>query len=86
LEEFFQPFNSEARGASFRLDVEETESAYQLTADLPGLEKSDINVDLHENMLTMFAERKEERSTRRASCGMSVYWRVSRTIQLPQSG
>ena len=44
---------SEARGASFPLDIEETESAYQLTADLPGLEKSDINIDLHENTRTI---------------------------------
>jgi len=29
-----------------RSDIEETESAYQLTADLPGLEKSDINIEL----------------------------------------
>jgi HSP20 family molecular chaperone IbpA len=60
LEEFFQPSNSDARGASFTLDIEETESAYQLTVDLPELEKSDINIDLHENTLTLSAERKEE--------------------------
>jgi HSP20 family protein len=69
LEEFLRPSHSQARGARFPLDIE---SAYQLTADLPGLEKSDINIDLHENTLTISAERKEERSTRGASCGMSV--------------
>ena len=46
LEEFLRPSHSQARGARFPLDIE---SAYQLTADLPGLEKSDINIDLHEN-------------------------------------
>jgi hypothetical protein len=72
LEEFFQPSNSDARGASFTRDIEETESAYQLTVDLPELEKSDINIDLHENTRTISAERKEERPTEGASCGMSV--------------
>jgi HSP20 family protein len=85
LEEFFQPSNSEARGASFPLDIEETESAYQLTADLLGLEKSDINIDLHENTLTMSAERKEERSTEgRVLWHERVAGRVSPTTQLPQ--
>jgi HSP20 family protein len=86
LEEFFQPSNSEPRGASFPLDIEETESAYQLTADLPGLEKSDINIDLHENTLTISAERKEERSTDgRVLWRERIAGRVSRTIRLPQA-
>ena len=63
LEEFFQPANGESRGTSFPLDIEETENAYRLTADLPGLEKSDIGVDLNENTLTISAERKDERDT-----------------------
>src|SRR5207248_1113395 len=64
---------------------EETESAYRLTADLPGLEKSDIGIDLHENTLTISAQRKEERDA-----DGRVLWRerltgkLSRTIQLPQ--
>ena len=41
LEEFFQPAAGEPRGAAFPFDIEETETAYQLTADLPGLEKGD---------------------------------------------
>ena len=85
LEEFFQPSNGESRGTGFPLDIEETESAYRLTADLPGLEKSDIGIDLHENTLTISAERKEERDTEGR-----VLWRerltgkLSRTVQLPQ--
>ncbi len=86
LEEFFQPAAGEPRGATFPFDIEETETAYQLTADLPGLEKSDIGIDLHENALTISAERKEERATD----GRSL-WRerasgkLSRTVQLPQA-
>lgn len=86
LEEFFQPANGEPRVNGFQLDIEETESAYQLTADLPGLEKSDIGIDLHENTLTISAERKEERAT-----DGRVLWReratgkLSRTVQLPQA-
>ncbi len=86
LEEFFQPSNGENRGHGFALDIEETEASYQLTADLPGLEKSDINVDLHENTLTISAERKEERaSDGRVLWQERVLGKLSRTIQLPQA-
>ena len=85
LEEFFQPAQGEARGATFPLDIEETENAYQLTADLPGLDKNDISIDLHENTLTISAERKEERSTEgRPLWNERATGKLSRTIQLPQ--
>src|SRR5437868_14388998 len=86
LEEFFQPSNGESRATSFPLDIEEIESAYRLTADLPGLEKSDIGIDLHENTLTISAERKEERDA-----DGRLLWherptgKLSRTVQLPQA-
>jgi HSP20 family protein len=85
LEEFFQPTNGESRATSFPLDIEETESAYRITADLPGLEKNDIAIDLHENTLTISAERKEERDTDgRALWRERLTGKLSRTIQLPQ--
>jgi HSP20 family protein len=86
LEEFFQPSAGESRRGSFPLDIEETETGYRLNADLPGLEKSDIGIDLHENTLTISAERKEERAT-----DGHLLWRervtgmLSRTVQLPQA-
>lgn len=44
-----------------RLDVSETDQALQITADLPGLEKKDINISLEDDLLTISGERKEER-------------------------
>ena len=85
LEEFFQP-SSGAAGNGFPLDIEETESAYQLTADLPGLEKENISIDLHENTLVISAERKDER----AADGQLLWQerpggKLARTVQLPQA-
>ena len=86
LEEFFQPAAGEPRGAAFPFDIEETETAYQLTADLPGLEKGDIGIDLHENTLTISAERKEERATDgRPLWRERASGKLSRTVQLPQA-
>ncbi|HPG39739.1 MAG TPA: Hsp20/alpha crystallin family protein [bacterium] len=43
-----------------RIDVKETKDAYEVMADLPGLKKEDIEVSLHENVLTLKGERKQE--------------------------
>ncbi len=42
-----------------RLDVSETEKALEVVADLPGMEKKDINVSLDGNLLTIKGEKKE---------------------------
>ncbi len=41
-------------------DVEESDKSYLLTFDLPGMKKDDVKIDLHENVLTVSGERKEE--------------------------
>jgi len=86
LEEFFQPGYGAGQGKSFAVDIEETENAYQLTADLPGLDKGDIGIDLHENTLLISAERKDERATDgRLLWQERTVGNLSRTIQLPQA-
>jgi HSP20 family protein len=86
LEEFFQPSSGTGPSRAFPLDIEETENAYQVTADLPGLEKEAIGIDLHENVLVISAERKDER----AADGQFLWQertsgKQGRTIQLPQA-
>ena len=41
-------------------DIEEREGFYLLTLDLPGLKKEEIDVQVHENNLTISGERKAE--------------------------
>jgi len=48
-------------GWSPRLDVSETDNGLEIVADLPGMEKKDINVSLEENLLTIKGEKKEEK-------------------------
>jgi len=40
------------------VDIEETENALVFTMDVPGLEKSDINISVENNQLTITGERK----------------------------
>jgi len=45
-----------------RVDVLENETAYVLEADLPGLNKDDLKIEIERNVLTIEGERKTERS------------------------
>ena len=42
------------------VDLRETEEAYELIADLPGLSKEDIELSIEEDVVTLKGERKEE--------------------------
>lgn len=42
-------------------DVKETDEAYTITSEMPGVEKDDVKVDLHDGMLTISAEKSEEK-------------------------
>jgi len=48
-------------GWSPRLDISETDAALEVVADLPGLEKKDINVTIEDDLLVIKGERKEEK-------------------------
>ncbi|KAK8800685.1 hypothetical protein WA158_000010 [Blastocystis sp. Blastoise] len=44
-----------------RMDIKENKDNYEVSADLPGMEKDDINVELKDNVLTLSCERKGEK-------------------------
>ena len=44
-----------------KMDVNETEDNYQVTADLPGYAKEDITVDYENDILSISATRKSEK-------------------------
>lgn len=56
-EDFFSPLVS-ARTA-FRVDLKETDDAYVVEADLPGVKKEDIKIGLQKNYLIITAQRNE---------------------------
>jgi len=45
----------------FPVDVEDTEKAFIVKADLPGIDKNDINVSVKDDVLTISAERKYDK-------------------------
>jgi HSP20 family protein len=56
------------------VDIQETEDAYRLHAELPGLSKDDIQITLENNVLRLSGERRWERDVKKDS-----FQRVERT-------
>lgn len=49
-----------AFGGNFRCDIQDEGSAYKLEAELPGFQKEDISIDVHDNCLTINARHNSE--------------------------
>jgi HSP20 family protein len=70
-----------------KLDVTESNGAYLVTADLPGVKKEDIQVAIDGAQVTLSAEVKREKDAvegRRVLHAERSYGKVSRSFALPQ--
>lgn len=91
FEEFMNDFDrgfvpSALAGTGFdfspSVDIEEKENAYLVSADLPGMKKQDIKVELNDNTLSISGERvRETKSEGRYS--ERSYGRFQRSFTLP---
>jgi HSP20 family protein len=97
LPTLFRPFTRAAADAGLRMDVSESDAAYRLAVEMPGVPKEDIRVSVHENSVSISAETREERSgqdgqERQDGEAGRPNWllrerstgRVNRTITLPE--
>ncbi|WP_371379002.1 Hsp20/alpha crystallin family protein [Thalassotalea aquiviva] len=59
---FLTPDDKSAKNDFFspRVDINEKDDRYEIKADLPGVKKEDINIELHEGMLTLTAKTFSE--------------------------
>lgn len=46
---------------TFKLDIKETDQAYGIEAELPGIAKEEVSLDLVENRLTISVNREEQK-------------------------
>lgn len=46
------------------VDLKEKDNKYLLDADLPGMNEADIDIDFHDNILTIKGEKKSEKETK----------------------
>lgn len=72
-------------GGDAKSDVVETRDAVEVTIELPGMEMSDIDVAVRDDMLTVKGEKKVERQEEKKGYYLSErsYGAIYRTIPLP---
>jgi len=93
LDKFFEDWRSEwpewRYGEHYlALDVDETDDNFLVTTDLPGVNPDNINITVHDDILTINAEIPEhevENKDRKSLVRERRYGRYSRSIRLPQA-
>ena len=67
------------------VDLSEDEKSYVVTAELPGVGKDDVTVELHEDVLTIRGEKKSEREEKkdRSHWVERSYGSFARSFTLP---
>jgi HSP20 family protein len=72
-------------GMAPAMDIAEKDKAYQVTAELPGLDEKDIDVTVSDNVLTIKGEKKEEKEEKEKNYYLSErrYGAFQRSFDLP---
>lgn len=65
------------------VDLKENDHAFRFTIELPGCEEKDIDVGAANGMLTIKAEKKEEKTDEKAHLTERHYGSYQRTFRLP---
>lgn len=79
FDDFFKPVAFGFKETAMKTDVKEKENGYELSVDMPGFEKKDIELTLSDGYLTVSARREENekdkfiRRERSYSCSRSYY-------------
>lgn len=68
---------------TFKLDINEKEDDYELTVEVPGVRHDDIKVKVKDNVLTIEAEKKEEKQSGKYYRERS-YGKFTRKLALPK--
>ena len=86
---FFRPvrFEGQPQQMQIKMDVKENDSAYVVRADIPGVKKEDIKVDVDGNVVSISAEVKQEKEQKeggRVIRSERYYGSMSRSFSLGQ--
>lgn len=99
LEDFFRGFfvrpvdfggtslTAGAEAPQMRVDVKETPQSYEVHAELPGMNKEDIHVHIDGPVVSISAERKQEKEVKEGEKVLRTeryFGKVSRSFQLGQ--
>ena len=94
LDDFFRgffvrpvDFGAQSDAPSLKIDVKERENSYLVHAEIPGVRKEDINVAIDGAVVSISAERREEKDVKegeRVLRSERYFGKVSRSFQLAQ--
>ena len=94
LDDFFRGFfvrpveyGSTTEAPQMRVDVKEVADAFQVHAELPGIKKDDIHVHIDGAVVSISAERKQDKEAREGERVLRTeryFGQVSRSFQLGQ--
>ena len=67
------------------VDIAETDKAYEITAELPGMDEKNIEVKFADGVLTIKGEKKEEKEEKKKDYYLSErsYGSFQRSFQVP---
>jgi HSP20 family protein len=86
MDEMLARWGAVPRAVRPRLDVTETDASYAITAEVPGLRKSDLTVECRDGVLTIRGEKRIERDEKRERARLLERSRgtFSRSLVLPR--
>ncbi len=77
FEDFFKPLAFSNREGRIKADIKDSEKEYEISVDLPGFDKKDINLTLNDGYLIINAKKEEKEEDgqnyirRERSCSLS---------------
>ena len=68
-----------------RIDVSENDNKFEVSAELPGMERDDIKIEVQNNILTISGEKNSQREEEKDDTYLCerAYGRFSRSFELP---
>jgi len=91
IDRFFSDSLARTGGSSYsfvpKVDILESETAYEINVAVPGLKKEDFKIDLNDNFLTISGERKfsKEKKENNLHVVETQYGNFSRSFSLPEN-
>ncbi|MES2236455.1 MAG: Hsp20/alpha crystallin family protein [Pseudomonadota bacterium] len=80
-------FGEKTEAPALKVDVKERENAYAIHAEVPGVKKEDIHVSIDGAVVSISAERREEKEVKEGEQVLRserYFGKISRSFQLPQ--
>ena len=80
-----RPFFESMSDQSFKVDIKDRNDHYEIQAELPGLEKKDIKIEVKEDKVIISADTQkviDEKADEKVVCSERYFGWLTRTVQL----